>query len=254
MGGSVLPLRPERVEGSGKAVALERVMAGLRTDLVTLTAPPTPALNLPADQVVPTVPALAEVLAGHGLPGLRRGASYSVTGSVTLTLTLLAGASEAGLWCGMVGMPAVGLEAAAERGIALDRLALVPDPGPAWPEVVGTLVEALDVIAVCPPAAGQDTVVRRLAARIRKRGAILVVVEPPAWWPGCELRFTVTGSEWHGLGAGFGRLRARQVTVSTAGRGRAARPRLTKLWLPDPDGDVRLAEQAEPGFATSRVG
>jgi hypothetical protein len=34
------------------------------------------------------------------------------------------------------------------------------------------------------------------------------------------------------------------VTVVSKGRGTAVRPRHTRLWLPDPDGVVRVAEKA----------
>ena len=42
-------------------------------------------------------------------------------GATSILLALLAGASAAGSWCAVVGMPSLGLVAAAELGIALDR-------------------------------------------------------------------------------------------------------------------------------------
>jgi hypothetical protein len=133
--------------------------------------------------------------------GLRRGASYSIEGSTALALATLIGASEAGSWCGVVGVPSLGAETAAGLGVDLDRLALVPFPGTSWLEVVAALIEAVDIVVVRPPPRVFDADARRLAARVRQRGAVLVVL---GQWPGCELRLTVTGSQWTGLGAGHG--------------------------------------------------
>src|SRR5690606_11851365 len=88
-----------------------------------------------------------------------------------------------------------------------------------------------------PPRAGE---VRRLAARLRERGTTLIVDLPRAVeWPGAEMRLEITASTWHGLGAGHGQLRAREVTVAATGRATGGRPRTTGLWLPDRDGRVR---------------
>ena len=101
----------------------------------------------------------------------------------------------------MVGVPSLGAETAAGLGVDLDRLALVPFPGTSWLEVVAALIEAVDIVVVRPPPRVFDADARRLAARVRQRGAVLVVL---GQWPGCELRLTVTGSQWTGLGAGHG--------------------------------------------------
>ena len=80
-------------------------------------------------RVLRVVAPLAALLPGGGL---RRGATVAVTGAVgatSLMLALLAEASAGGAWAGVVGRPDLGLVAAAEAGIALERLALVPYPG-----------------------------------------------------------------------------------------------------------------------------
>jgi hypothetical protein len=41
---------------------------------------------------------------------------------------------------------------------------------------------------------------------------------------------------WHGVEAGRGRLRGRQISVLARGRGAAAAPRLAHLWLSRPTG------------------
>jgi hypothetical protein len=202
-----------------------------------------PATATGSGRAVPTLPALPAF--GDLLPerGLRRGASYSVQRSAMLTMALLAGASRAGSWCGMVGMPGFGAEAAAGLGIDLTRVILVPAPGRQWLNVVATLVDVLDLVVVHPPARPYDAETQRLAARLRERGAVLLVQHPE--WPGCELRMAITSSTWHGLGAGHGHLTSREVTVEATGRGTGGRRRTTRLWLPDSAGDVRVAAPAE---------
>lgn len=172
--------------------------------------------------------------------GLRRGTSYLVEGSTSLCLALAAGASRAGSWCAAVGMPQLGVQAAAGLGIDLERFAVVPDPGSHWLEVVGTLADAVDVILLTPPDAVRDTDVRRLAARLRLRGSTLVVHANR--WSGLEARLTVTDSQWQGVtGDGRGYLNARHAQVTVSGKGA---PLTQRLWLPGPDGGVRpFAEQ-----------
>ena len=174
--------------------------------------------------------------------GLKRGSVVSVAGSTSLALSLLAAASAQGSWCAAVGMPALGLAAAAELGVALERFPLVPSPGRAagaggWAWVVAALVDACDVVLARPPRrlAGADA--RRLTARVRERGAVLVVA---GQWPeAAEVQLTVGLSTWEGLGQGHGRLLGRRVEVVAGGRGAAARERRVGLWLPHPDGGMR---------------
>ncbi|MDN5855595.1 MAG: hypothetical protein L0K86_22700, partial [Actinomycetia bacterium] len=75
------------------------------------------------------LPALARLFPSGGL---RAGAAYSVDESVALAMALMAGASTSGSWCGVVGVPEFGAEAAAALGVSLDRTVLVPEPGEHW--------------------------------------------------------------------------------------------------------------------------
>ncbi|MBN9168347.1 MAG: hypothetical protein J0J11_00210, partial [Microbacterium sp.] len=115
-------------------------------------------LELP---VLPTIPALASLLPGGGL---RPGAAYSVGPSVSLLLALLARPSQDGSWCGVVGMPELGVEAAEHLGVDLARLVLIPDPGPRWLAVTATIAEVLPVVVVRPGGSAADAEVARLAA------------------------------------------------------------------------------------------
>jgi hypothetical protein len=174
--------------------------------------------------------------------GLRRGSVVSVAGSTSLALAVLAAASAEGSWCAAVNLPALGLAAAAELGVVLERFPQVPAPARAagaggWAWVVGALVDACDVVLARPPAHVKAADARRLTARARERGAVLVVAG--AWPEGAEVQLTVAGAAWEGLGQGFGRLQGRRVEVVAGGRGAAARERRVSLWLPHPDGGIR---------------
>jgi hypothetical protein len=144
-------------------------------------------------------------------------------------LALLAAASRNGSWCAVVGMPALGAVAAAESGIVLERLALVPDPGPDWPSVVAALIDGVDVVVAAVPGPVPSSIVGRLAARARQRGSLLV---PFGDWAGADVNLRIGEGHWEGLGFGRGRLRRREVTVVAQGRGAAARPRQITMWMP----------------------
>lgn len=186
-------------------------------------------------------PALASVLPD----GLRRGSTVTVSGSVSLLLAVLGAASADGAWCAMVGMPAISAEAARDFGIELSRLPLVPSPGSSWVEVVGALLDAVDVVVARAPASLADGDIRRLAARTRAKGAVFVPYlggaagrGGPVQWPHADVRLSIDNGIWSGIGLGYGRLRQRQVTVTATGRGQAARRRTAELWLPTAAGGV----------------
>ena len=116
-----------------------------------------------AQQLLPVPEPLARLLPDGGL---RPGAAYSVTGGALL-LALLAEPSAAGSWCGVVGIPELGAEAARSAGVSLDRLALVPHPGERWLSVVAALSEVLPLVAVRPGSRVRESDAARLAARLR---------------------------------------------------------------------------------------
>lgn len=177
-------------------------------------------------RILPVLPELRPLLPGGGL---RRGSTVAVQGSTSLLLAVLTEASVAGSWCAVVGIPALGLVAAAEFGIALERLALVPDPGPDWPAVVAALLDGIDLVVAAPPGPVSAGLASRLAARARQRGGVLV---PYGQWSGADVVLTAAGDRWWGLGQGWGRLSRRELVISAQGRGAAARPRTATLRFP----------------------
>jgi hypothetical protein len=158
--------------------------------------------------------------------------------ATSVLLALLAEASRVGSWCAVVGVPTLGVAAAAELGVALDRLALVPHPGPEWPTVVAALLDGFDIVVAAAPGQISAGIAGRLAARARQRGNVLVPYGP---WPGADLTLEAVDAVWHGLGSGRGRLRGRQLTIVARGRGAAAVPRRTWLWLPRATGPAGVA-------------
>jgi len=168
--------------------------------------------SVPAARTLPVSDDVASLLPARVL---RRGTVVSVEGSTSLVLALIARASREGSWAAIVGMPQVGVVAAARRGIDLSRLALVPHPGAEAATVVGACIDGMDVVVLGPRLALGDPDRRRLAARARERGTVLVSAGP---WTGAHVALTVTRASWSGLGAGDGRLRSRSLAVARSGR------------------------------------
>jgi hypothetical protein len=166
--------------------------------------------------------------------GLRRGSTVAVHGSTSLLLALLAEATAGGSWAAAVGMPDLGLVAAGEFGVEVARLALVPRPGVEFAPVTAALLDGVDLVAVDPGNARlAPQVARRLSARARHRGAVLL---SRGSWPGADVELRREAGRWSGLEAGYGYLRTRRVAVRAEGRGAAARPVRAELLLPGPDG------------------
>ena len=133
-------------------------------------------IALAREQVMPVISPLTTLLP-HGLV---RGTTVAVDGEsgvTSLALALAAGPSQEGSWVAAVGVPWLGLGAAAECGVVLERLAVVSAPERSeWATVVAALVDAIDVVLVCPPQRVAMGDAAALAARARERGAVLLVV------------------------------------------------------------------------------
>ena len=246
----------QRAVGEGQAAAPE---------LKNLARP----VSLARERTLPVLPALADLLPEGGL---RRGSTVAVAGdaprasrseaearpgATSLALALLAGPSQAGSWCAAVGLPSLGLVAATEVGIALERFPLVARPGEEWPAVVAALVDAVDVVLVCLPRHVRMGDARRLVAKTRDRGAVLVTTGESAAFA-ADVRLSVAGASWEGLGQGHGHLRARRLDVVATGRGAAARERRVSLWLPAAGGGVteclRDQRAISPPIAQTQMG
>jgi hypothetical protein len=162
--------------------------------------------------------------------GLRRGSVVTLSGTAgtsSVVLPLLGAATAAGEWAAVVE-PALTLGgvAVAEAGVALERCAFVrPVPAPQWAPVVAALLEGATVVAAWVPRGVKLGDARRLAARARERGAVLVAMESVpgvrsgAWPAEAALRLHVQPGPWRC--APDGRLVDRELHVRVEGRGAA---------------------------------
>lgn len=183
------------------------------------------------DPVLPLDPALAPLLPGQGL---QTGVVYSVSPSPSLLFALMSAVSRRGSWCAAVGMPTLGLEAAAASGIDLSRLILVPHPGERWLAVVSALAEVVPLIAMNPGSPVRDAEASRLSARLRDRGCTLLTTSS---WPQSEGLISLHDPHWEGVGDGWGLLSDRTVTVTAQTR-QTPRPQSLRLRLPGSLGAV----------------
>ncbi|MFJ4674023.1 hypothetical protein [Kitasatospora purpeofusca] len=218
--------------------AVDRRAADRRERLAGLLEATSPATRAREAEVtvLPVLGPLAGLLP-HG--GLAKGTITEVT-DTSLLLALAAGPATADphAWTAAVGLPDLGLAAAAGYGIDLRRLLVADHPGEHFAEVVTALAGACPVVLAAAPVGMPPRTLDRLAAHLRRTGTVLLTPGP---WPGAQLRLQVTAGRWSGLGDGWGQLTGRRARVSVTGRGSAVRARTAELWLPDATGSVAPA-------------
>lgn len=177
---------------------------------------------------------------GELLPGgvLQRGTVLAVEGArgagvTSLALSLAAAVTATGEWAAAVDLHrTLGIEAAVAAGVALERFPVVRGvSSDRWATVVAALLDGITLVVAEVPRHARVGDARRLAARARERGAVLVALPVPgAHWVGdAALRLTAVGGDWSGLAPGAGLLTERAQQVTVEGRGRAARPRRGEL-------------------------
>ncbi|MEL7978349.1 hypothetical protein AAG589_20960 [Isoptericola sp. F-RaC21] len=179
----------------------------------------------------------AAVLDGGRLPV---GAASVVAGSSSLLLALLAVSQRDGDWIALVGMPGLGLLAAVDAGVALDRLVVVPDVAGRGAETIAALLDGMAYVVAGPATGLTPADRRRLTARARERGGGIVSTNE---WEHTALRLHAT-ARWSGVDAGAGYLRHCELDVDRQARGRTERWTLT---LPMPELD--WSTPAQPGAA-----
>lgn len=188
-----------------------------------------------ADRCLPVDPVLADLLPEGGL---RRGHVVACGGpaATSLALAVVAQAAARGAWVAAVGIPALGVEAAAELGVPLERLVLV-DAGRTpseWAERLAAAADGFELLLTAPPP-GAERVVRRVRQRLQACGAVLVTIGPATI--ASDVQLTTARCTWEGLGDGYGALIGRHLTVECGGR-RVPRPRTADVWLPGPGGGI----------------
>lgn len=193
------------------------------------------------ETVLPVAPPLRALFPDHGL---RRGTVVQVGTSTSLLLALLAEASRQGTWCAVIGRPNLGLVAAQEAGLDLNRVALIPRPGTELLAVVSAVLDGISLVVASGTRGLRAGDRQRLAAMARQRGGVLVVTDH---WPGADMTIDLEErlGEWRGLSTdGHGRLQSRRVRIRATGRGMAPRGQTTTALLPGPQGALCDAEQA----------
>ena len=159
--------------------------------------------------------------------GLRPGTSVAVAAArpsldaaaLRGAITLAAGVVPPDGWVAAVGVPSIGVLAAAEAGLALDHLVFLAAPTTVWGTVAVAAVDAFDVVVLTVPARPRLAEVRRLAGRARERDTTIIATGAGARNWGGEARLTTSGAVWDGVGDGHGFLRTCRVTIDLDGRG-----------------------------------
>jgi len=194
-------------------------------------------VTLARERSLPVVGSLGEMLPGAAL---QRGTVVRVdgapgAGATSLAFALAAAATQAGEWVGAVDLfGTLGAEAAAAAGVALERFPIVRLGSGAierWATVVAALLDGVGMVLAELPRHARVGDARRLAARARERGAVLVVLPTAAaQWPGdVALHLVAEGGPWSGLEPGAGLLASRVLRLRVEGRGAAARVRRGEL-------------------------
>ncbi|MFE5774885.1 hypothetical protein [Brachybacterium sp. NPDC056505] len=198
---------------------------------------------------VPLPPPLAP-LAPYG--SLRAGSTVAVDGSCSVSLMLAMAAAAAGEdgWCALAGMPDLGLRAARDAGLDLERLAIAPatavEEMPQLPQVLSALVDGVGVLVLGPRLRLTASLWRSLTDRARAHDTLVLAAAPVAR---ADLHLRAEAESWEGLGRGTGRLRRRTLRVSAAGRG-IPEGRAVDVVLPEVHGllaEVAVPDQADPG-------
>jgi hypothetical protein len=170
--------------------------------------------------------------------GLRPGTSVAVraarpsleSAAMRNAITLAAGVVPTDGWVAAVGVPSLGVLAAAEAGLALERLVFFAAPAAVWGTIAVAAVDAFDVVVLSVPARPRAAEVRRLAGRTRERGNTIVAIGPGVTAWGGDARLVTSAVTWEGLGDGHGTLQSCRVSIELDGRG-SVRPRQMDLVL-----------------------
>jgi hypothetical protein len=197
-----------------------------------LAVEPSVALEALAGRVAPLALASERILPVAGdfaalftEGGLVRGRSLACTGpaATSLALALAAPVVAAGSWLAAIDVPTIGLDAASEFGVALERVVAVctgdqPDQQAArWPDVVAAAADGFDLLLTKVPAGISPSAVRKVAVRLRQRDVVMLVLGDPGPLS-CDGVLDSGAAEWTGLGNGHGHLRHRELVVEAAGR------------------------------------
>jgi hypothetical protein len=183
-------------------------------------------VSMALERTLPTPTDCADLFAEGGLV---RGRTLSTTGSAatTVMLRLVAAAVEAGGWMAVIDVPTLGLDAASELGIALERVVAIDTRGAGsdvgdvdagvWADVVAAAADGFEVLVTRVPGDVRPSTLRKVVTRLQQRGVVMMVVGDPGPLA-CDGMIDTGHQVWAGVGAGWGRLEQRVVEVAATGR------------------------------------
>lgn len=183
--------------------------------------------SLARERLLPVADELADLFPDGGLV---RGRALGCAGGLDAAIVPLLIAARAvrdGAWLAVVDVDTLGLDAATELDLPIERIVRVETSSTTtWFDVVGAAVDGFDLVVTSVPEElrGDDAVarrsaavVRKLVARLQRRGSVIIVLGDPGVFT-LDLRIDVERSVWSGLGDGWGHLRRRSLELATTGR------------------------------------
>jgi hypothetical protein len=206
------------------ALQLRRELPSELSALAERMAP----LALARERTLPVSEMFAELFPERGLV---RGHTVACSGqaATSLALALVAPAVAAGSWLAAIDVPTIGLDAASEFGVALERVVAVntsgrsatSDPaaerGARWPDVVAAAADGFDLLLTRIPGGVSPSAMRKITTRLRQRDVVMLVLGDPGALS-CDGVLDADTVEWVGLGDGHGHLRNRRLVVEASGR------------------------------------
>ena len=176
---------------------------------------------------LPTLPVPSDLRAMFIHGGLVRGRTVLCSGDAAITLALrtVSQATQAGSWLGVVGVRNIGVQAASEQGVALQRVVFVqPATTRAeWVSTVAAAADGFDVLMLEVPHGITVADARRVQTRVQSRRNALVLTSATqklalqsVFQPDVVMDATTT--QWNGIERGAGHVQSRDVCVAVSGR------------------------------------
>ncbi len=178
-------------------------------------------LVLAGERTLPVAEMFADLFPERGLV---RGRIIACSGpaATSLALALVAPSVAAGSWLATIDVPTIGLDAASEFGVALERVVAVRTGGDVeqarrWPDVVAAAADGFDLLMTRVPTDVSPAAMRKVTTRLRQRDVVMIVLGDPAGLS-CDGVIGADSARWTGLGDGHGHLQQRRLVVESSGR------------------------------------
>jgi hypothetical protein len=101
-----------------------------------------------------------------------------------------------------------------------------------WADVVAAAADGFELLIVRVPSDVTPTTMRKVANRVRQRGAVIIALGDPGNLV-CDMELRVDTAVWDGVADGAGHLQQRRITVRASGRRMPGRCR-REVVLPAP--------------------